>query len=45
MSNQSNIITIPDNTTSVQTPMNISPQNVSGNCTYKCDYSFERIRC
>ena len=41
MSNQSNIITIPDNTTSVQTPMNISPQNVSGNCTYKCDYSFD----
>ena len=23
-----------------QTPMNISPQNVSGNCTYKCDLTF-----
>jgi len=23
-----------------QTPMNISPQNVAGNCTYKCDLTF-----
>jgi len=23
------------------TPMNISPQNISGTCTYKCDFSFE----
>ena len=23
-----------------QTPMNISPQNVAGNCTYKCDLKF-----
>jgi hypothetical protein len=24
-----------------QSPMNISPQNVTGNCTYKCEYSFD----
>jgi carbonic anhydrase len=24
-----------------QTPMNISPQNIAGNCTYKCDLSFD----
>ena len=24
-----------------QTAMNISPQNISGNCTYKCDFSFD----
>lgn len=23
------------------TSMNISPQNISGNCTYKCDFSFD----
>jgi len=24
-----------------QTPMNISPQNIAGNCTLKCDFSFD----